>query len=81
MQHKWKCGVNINRRFSLLNEQGYSRCQLKHDVASAETKFRLSAKRTIPFQSAGMASVQSTAGNRGVRISSIMLDTPRSEIV
>jgi len=35
---------------------------------SAETRFRLSAKRTSPFKSTG-ASVQSTTGSRGVRIS------------
>ena len=35
---------------------------------SAETTFCLSAKRTSPFKSAG-ASVQSTTGSRGVRIS------------
>jgi hypothetical protein len=34
----------------------------------AETRFRLSAKRTSPFKSA-RASVQSTTGSRGVRIS------------
>ena len=34
----------------------------------AETRFRLSAKRTCPFKSAGV-SVQSTTGSRGVRIS------------
>ena len=34
----------------------------------AETRFRLSAKRTSPFKSAG-ASVQSTTGSRSVRIS------------
>jgi len=34
----------------------------------AETRFRLSPKRTSPFKSAG-ASVQPTAGSRGVRIS------------
>jgi len=34
----------------------------------AETRFRLSAKRTSPFKSVG-ASVQSTTGSRGVRIS------------
>ena len=34
----------------------------------AETRFRLLPKRTSPFKSAG-ASVQSTAGSRGVRIS------------
>jgi len=37
-------------------------------MAHAETRFRLSAKRTSPFKSAG-ASVQSTAGSRGMRIS------------
>ena len=34
----------------------------------AETRFRLSAKRTSPFKSAGV-SVQSTTGSPGVRIS------------
>ena len=38
------------------------------DGTRAETRFRLSAKRTSPFKSAG-ASVQSTTGRRGVRIS------------
>ena len=32
------------------------------------SRFRLSAKRTSPFKSAGGASVQSTTGSRGVRI-------------
>ena len=41
--------------------------QLKCDGTRAETRFRLSAKRTSPFKSAG-ASVQSTPGSRGVRI-------------
>ena len=44
------------------------RLRLKCDGTRAETKFRLSAKRTSPFKSAG-ASVQSTTGSRGVRIS------------
>ena len=44
------------------------RGQLKCDGTRAETRFRLSAKRTSRFKSAG-ASVQSTAGSRGVRIS------------
>ena len=44
------------------------RGQLKCDGTRAETRFRLSAKRTSPFKSA-VASVQSTAGSRGVRIS------------
>jgi len=46
-----------------------SRLRLKCDGTRAETRFRLSAKRTSPFKSAG-ASVQSTAGSRGVCISS-----------
>jgi hypothetical protein len=42
--------------------------RLKCDGTLAETRFRLSAKRTSPFKSTG-ASVQSTTGSRGVRIS------------
>jgi hypothetical protein len=45
-----------------------SRLRLKCDGICAETRFRLSAKRTSPFKSEG-ASVQSTTGNRGVPIS------------
>ena len=44
------------------------RLRLKCDGTRAETRFGLSAKRTSPFKSAG-ASVQSTAGSRGVSIS------------
>jgi hypothetical protein len=44
------------------------RLRLKCDGTRTETRFRLSAKRTSPFKSAG-ASVQSTTGSRGVRIS------------
>jgi hypothetical protein len=44
------------------------RGQIKCDGTRAETRFRLSTKRTSPFKSAG-ASVQSTTGSRGVRIS------------
>ena len=44
------------------------RLRLKCDGTDAETRFRLSTKRTSPFKSAG-ASVQSTTGSRGVHIS------------
>ena len=44
------------------------RVRLKRDGTRAETRFRLSPKRTSSFKPAG-ASVQSTAGSRGVRIS------------
>ena len=44
------------------------RVRLKRDGTRTETRFRLSLKRTSPFRSAG-ASVQTTAGSRGVHIS------------
>jgi hypothetical protein len=44
------------------------RLLLKCDGTRAETRFRLSAKRTSPFKSAG-TSLQSYTGSRGVRIS------------
>jgi hypothetical protein len=44
------------------------RGQLKCDGTRAETRFRLSSKRTNPFKSAG-ASVESATGSRGVSIS------------
>ena len=45
-----------------------ARLRLKCDGTRAETIYRLSAKRTSPFKSAG-ASVQSTTGRRAVHIS------------
>jgi len=45
-----------------------TKVRLKYDGTRAETRFRISAKRTSPFKSAG-TSVQSTTGSRGVRIS------------
>jgi hypothetical protein len=63
-------GTHIHElRELLLSQMFNTRGQLKCDGTRAETRFRLSAKRTSPFKSAE-ASVQSTAGSRGVRISS-----------
>ena len=45
-----------------------SRARAERDGTRAETRFRLSPKGTSPFKSVG-ASVQSTAGSRGMRIS------------
>ena len=45
-----------------------STARAERDGTRAETRFRLSPKRTSPFKSVG-ASVQPTAGSRGVRIS------------
>jgi hypothetical protein len=44
------------------------RLHLKCDGTRAESRFRISAKRTSPFKSAGL-SVQSTTGSRGACIS------------
>ena len=46
--------------------RGIARAEL--DGTRAETRFRIFPKRTSPFKSV-RASVQSTAGSRGVRIS------------
>ena len=51
-----------------LKKKQRGRLHLKCDGTRAETRFRLSAKRTSPFKSTG-ASVQSNTGSRGVRIS------------
>jgi len=50
--------------YERLGGRGQSKC----DGTRAETRFPPSAKRTSPFKSPG-ASVQSTIGSRGVRIS------------
>jgi len=52
----------------LKTQLAIGRARLKCDGTRAETRFGLSAKRTIPFKLAG-ASVQSTTGSRSVRIS------------
>jgi hypothetical protein len=69
---------SINYKFALFDLASFLRSivlmhycirlPLKCDGTRTKTRFRLSAKRTSPFKSAG-ASVQSTTGSRGVRIS------------
>ena len=51
-----------------MRESGRVRLRLKCDGIRAETRFRLSVKRTSPFKWTG-ASVQLTTGSRGVRVS------------
>ena len=63
---RWEWVVNPTPR-PLYPRERPGRLRLKCDGTRAETRFRLSAKRTSPFKSAG-ASVQSTTGSRGVRI-------------
>ena len=57
-------------RIIIYYEETLTRCIARagRDGTRAETRFCLSPKRTSPFKSVG-ASVQSTAGSRGVRIS------------
>ena len=64
------CEVRLTLKKQLSNENIMQVCRLrlKCDGTRAETRFSLSAKRTSLFKSAG-ASVQSTTGSRGVRIS------------
>jgi len=50
------------------NANVVGKLRLVCDGTRAETRFNLTAKRTSPFKSVG-ASVQSTTGSRGVRIS------------
>jgi hypothetical protein len=57
-------GILIITQFALVSH----RLRLKCDGTHAETRFRLSARRTTPFKSVG-ASVQSTISSRGVHIS------------
>jgi hypothetical protein len=59
---------NTRSAFQSCRGHELRRMPLKCDGTCAETRFRLSPKRTSPFKSA-RASVQSTAGSRGVRIS------------
>jgi len=56
------------RNISLLYTITLGRGQLKCAGTRPDITFRLSAKRTSPFKSAGV-SVQSNTGSRGVRIS------------
>jgi len=59
---------DMERGLEILHTCHSSRLRLKCDGTRVENRFLLSAKRTSPFKSAG-ASVQSTTGSRGMRIS------------
>jgi len=55
--------------------------QLKCDVTRAETIFRLSAKQTIPFKSAGGRQFSRLLAAEVCASAVVMLDTPYSDIV
>jgi len=57
------------------------RGQLKCDGTRAETRFRLSAKRTSPFKSAGLRQFSRLLAAEVCASAVVMLDTPCSEVV
>jgi len=57
------------------------RGQLKCDGTRAETRFRLSAKRTSPFKSAGGRQFRRLLQPGVCASAVVMLDTPCSEVV
>ena len=58
-----------------------SKGQLKCDGTRAETRFRLSAKRTSPFKSAGGRQFRRLLAAEVCASAVVMLDTPCSEVV
>jgi len=64
--------ASVDRNMFRFHQAMFQTCvciaRAERDATRAETKFRLSPKGTNQFKSVG-ASVQSTAGSRGVRIS------------
>ena len=57
------------------------RLLLKCDGTRAETRFRLSAKRTSPFKSAGGPQFSRLLAAELCASAVVMLDTPYSEVV
>ena len=55
--------------------------QLKRDGTRAEIRFRLSAKRTSPFKSAGGRQFSRLLAAKVRASAVVMLDTPCSEVV
>jgi len=67
--------------FYFPNPVNFGRDQLKCDGTSAETIFRLSAKRTSPFKSAGGRQFSRLLAAEVCASAVVMLDTPCSEVV
>jgi len=59
----------------------YCRGQLKYDGTRARTRFRLSVKRTSPFQSAGGSQFSRLLAAEVCASAVVMLDTPCFEVV
>jgi len=63
------------------NDEASGRDQLKCDGTHAETRFRLSAKRTSPFKSAGGRQFSRLLAAEVCASAVVMLDAPYSEVV
>jgi hypothetical protein len=77
-------GVSAEIKISLVIaiHEDLCRLRLKCDGTCAETRFRLLAKRTSPFQSVGGGDQFSRLlAAEGGASAVVMLDTPRSEVV
>ena len=78
-----------NNRFLQFCERFYKACLLpsncrlclKRDDTRAETRFRLSAKRTSPFKSAGGRQFSRLLAAEVCASAVVMMDTPCSEVV
>ena len=70
-----------NRESAVAEDPHDGRGQLKCDGARAETRFRLSAKRTSPFKSAGGRQFSRLLAAEVCASAVVMVDTPFSEVV
>ena len=74
------CQIVLTVLFSNIPTMSFGIARAEPDGTRAETKFRLSPKRTSPFKSVG-ESVQSTVAAEVCASALVMLDRPRSEVV
>ena len=74
------CVVSVTPR-SFTPEERPGRLRLKCDGTRAETRFRLSAKRTSPFKSAEGRQFNRILAAEVCASAVVMLDTPCSEVV
>ena len=76
-------GVKEKRRYTHRDSRDWAgvRLSLKCDGPRAETRFRLSAKRTSPFKSAGGRQFSRLLAAELCASAVVILDTPCSEVV
>jgi len=79
IEFRWGTRVRGNAMSGAVSIGGGS--QLKCDGTRAETRFRLSAKRTSPFKSAGGRQFSRLLAAEVCASAVVMLDTPCSEVV